>query len=264
MTEEIKKILQDVSSNKIDPEAAYKKIKKSMFINVDDIVKFDQFRDSRTGVPEVIYSESKTPETCISIAIKVLESKEIVLFTRLKKEHKQLFKETFSSSSKIKFELDDLGNSIILYNKEFKFKVISGTQVGIITAGTSDIPVAKEAEAVLKIMGISTKSYYDIGVAGLHRLIDPLNEMLSEKIDVLIVLAGMEGALPSVIAGLIDVPVIAVPVSVGYGIRPAGEVALLSMLNSCSPGIGVVNIDAGFNAGALAGLIALRCNIKNN
>lgn len=258
MTDEIKKLLQNVADKTIDPEQAYHHIKKSMLIDVDDIVKFDHFRDTRTGIPEVIYAEFKTPETCVEIAKKVLTKKDILLFTRMKEEHKKLFKNEFENSSYI-FELDAKGNSVIIANQGYKFPEILGTKVGVITAGTSDIPVAKEAEAVLKIMGISTISNYDIGVAGLHRLIEPLKEMLNDSVDVLIVIAGMEGALPSVIAGLVDIPVIAVPVSVGYGVRPAGEVALLSMLSSCSPGIGVVNIDAGFSAGALAGLIALRC-----
>ena len=194
----------------------------------------------------------------------MIPKKKVVLFTRLKKEHKSAFLQFFKHYQDFKFEMSDLGNSAIVYTVDYTFPKITGTKVGLITAGTSDIPIAIEAEYVLKIMGIETTSAYDIGVAGLHRLITPLKTMLHNDIDVLIVFAGMEGALPSVIAGLVDIPLIAVPISVGYGIRPPGEVALMSMLSSCSPGMSIVNIDAGFNAGAMAGLIALRCASKRN
>jgi NCAIR mutase (PurE)-related protein len=258
MTDEIKKTLEGVARKEISIEEAYDKIKGSMLIDIDGIVKFDHYRESRTGIPEVIYAENKTAETCIGIIEKVLAKKSVLLFTRLNEEHKKHFRSYFKSNKHLVCEMENLGNTAIIFREGFSFSEIKDAKVGIITAGTSDIPVAKEAEAVLKVMGIKYDSYYDIGVAGLHRLLDPLRKILDSKSDVIIAIAGMEGALPSVIAGLVDIPVIAVPVSVGYGVKPAGEVALLSMLSSCSPGIGVVNIDAGFNAGALAGLISLR------
>lgn len=260
MTDELKELLSQVSEKKISLDDAYTKIKKLSLVDVDDIVQFDIFRDSRTGVPEVVYAEFKTPEHCLEIIEKVVPKKGVVLFTRLKNNHKEAFNEFFSKQKQFKVEMSNLGNSAIVYSSEYTFPKISNTKVGLITAGTSDIPIAKEAEAVLKIMGVETVDAYDIGVAGLHRLINPLKTMLTDGIDVLIVFAGMEGALPSVVAGLVDIPIIAVPISVGYGIKPPGEVALLSMLSSCSPGMSIVNVDAGFNAGAMAGLIALRCS----
>jgi hypothetical protein len=262
MTDELKELLNEVSEKKISIEDAYHQIKKLSLVNVDDIVQFDVFRDARTGIPEVVYSEYKTPEHCVEIIQKVVPKKKVVLFTRLKNDHKIALTNFLASNQEFLYEMPKLGNSAIIYDSNYTFPKISGTKVGLITAGTSDIPIAVEAESVLKIMGIETVSAYDIGVAGLHRLINPLKKMLEDNIDVLIVLAGMEGALPSVIAGLVNIPVIAVPISVGYGIRPPGEVALLSMLSSCSPGMSVVNVDAGFNAGAMAGLIALRCSMK--
>lgn len=264
MTDELKDILKRVSTKNMPIEEAYNQIKKLSLVDIDDIVQFDVFRDSRTGVPEVVYAEFKTPEHCLEIIQKVVPKKKVVLFTRLKKEHKEAFQQFFKDNTDFKFEMSDLGNSAIVYAVDYTFPKIQGTKVGLITAGTSDIPIAIEAESVLKIMGIETTSSYDIGVAGLHRLITPLKTMLNDNIDVLIVFAGMEGALPSVIAGLVDVPIIAVPISVGYGVRPPGDVALMSMLSSCSPGMSIVNIDGGFNAGAMAGLIALRCALKRN
>ena len=262
MTDELKELLAKVAEKKIPLDEAYTQIKKLSLVDVDDVVQFDVFRDSRTGVPEVVYAEFKTPVHCLEIIQKVIPKKQVVLFTRLKKEHKEAFMQFFSEHKEFAFEMSNLGNSAIIFDKNYSFPKIIGTKVGLITAGTSDIPIAIEAEAVLKIMGIETLNAYDIGVAGLHRLIGPLKSMLTDGIDVLIIFAGMEGALPSVIAGLVDIPIIAVPISVGYGVRPPGEVALMSMLSSCSPGMSVVNIDAGFNAGAMAGLIALRCAFK--
>ncbi len=264
MTDELKDLLSDVSEKKISIDDAYTKIKKMSLVDVDDIVQFDVFRDARTGVPEVVYAEFKTPEHCIEIIQKVVPKKRIVLFTRLKKTHKDAFNDFFNKEKDFNIEMSNLGNSAIVYSSDYSIPKIENTKVGLITAGTSDIPIAIEAEYVLKIMGIETLNAYDIGVAGLHRLITPLKTMLSDGIDVLIVFAGMEGALPSVIAGLVDVPIIAVPISVGYGIKPPGEVALLSMLSSCSPGMSIVNVDGGFNAGAMAGLIALRCSQRRS
>ena len=264
MTDELKELLSDVSEKKISIDEAYSKIKKLALVDVDDIVQFDVFRDSRTGVPEVVYAEYKTPEHCVEIIKKVVPKKNVVLFTRLKETHKEAFNTFFQSQKMFRIEMSNLGNSAIVFNSDYTFPKIDNTKVGLITAGTSDIPIAIEAESVLKIMGIKTVNAYDIGVAGLHRLITPLKSMLTDGVDVLIVFAGMEGALPSVIAGLVDVPIIAVPISVGYGIKPPGEVALLSMLSSCSPGMSIVNIDGGFNAGAMAGLIALRCSQRKS
>lgn len=135
----------------------------------------------------------------------------------------------------------------------------TGGKVGVITAGTSDVPVAEEARIVASEMGCETYTVYDVGVAGIHRLFEPLKTLIDEtRVDVLVVAAGMDGALPSVVAGLADVPVIGLPTSVGYGIGGKGIAALMSMLQTCSPGLTVVNIDNGVGAGATAGLIANR------
>jgi NCAIR mutase (PurE)-related protein len=133
-----------------------------------------------------------------------------------------------------------------------------GGRVGLVTAGTSDVPVAEEAVAVAREMGCLVSTAYDVGVAGLHRLFGPLRAMLEDGLDAVVVAAGMDGALPSVVAGLVDAPVIGLPVSVGYGLGGRGEAALLSMLQTCAPGLVVVNVDNGVGAGATAGLIARR------
>jgi hypothetical protein len=136
----------------------------------------------------------------------------------------------------------------------------TGGRIGVITAGTSDQPVAEEAALVLREMGCAVTTAYDVGVAGLHRLFGPLRHLLGEaQVDVIIVAAGMDGALPSVVSGLVDVPVIGLPTSIGYGLGGRGEAAIMTMLQSCAPGLSVVNIDNGVGAAAVAGLIAVRC-----
>ena len=131
-----------------------------------------------------------------------------------------------------------------------------GQKIGVLTAGTSDIPVAEEAAITAEVMGCSVIRGYDVGVAGIHRLLEPLKDMIQQDVACVIVVAGMEGALPSVVAGMVGVPVIGVPTSIGYGLGAGGIGALTTMLQSCSPGLVVVNIDNGFNAGATAALIA--------
>ncbi|MHA2366329.1 MAG: nickel pincer cofactor biosynthesis protein LarB [Candidatus Hodarchaeales archaeon] len=264
MTDDLSSILNAVASKELSPEDAIERIKRHMSININDLVQFDQYREKRSGIPEVVYAEKKSPELCVEIAKKVISKNKVVLFTRLTQEQIKAFNNEFLESTKFKLELDEQSKLAIISDKFYKtLEGGSNGKVGIITAGTSDIPVAKEAQAVLKLMNVRTLTAFDIGVAGLHRLINPLQDMMKEDIDVLIVIAGMEGALPSVVAGLVDIPVIGVPTSIGYGIRAgSGEVALFSMLNSCSPGLAVVNIDAGFSAGAIAGLIAKRSENK--
>ena len=154
-------------------------------------------------------------------------------------------------------EINDKAKMVIIKNKTFAVKP-SGGRIGILTAGTSDIPVAEEAKIVAQEMGCTVYSSYDVGVAGLHRLIEPLKQVISNDVDVVIVVAGREGALASVVSGLVDVPVIAVPTSNSYGFGEKGVSALMAMLQSCSLGLAVVNIDSGVAAGAVATLIANR------
>lgn len=152
----------------------------------------------------------------------------------------------------------------ILVIKKRGLEIKGGGKIGILTAGTADIPVAEEARVVAEEMGCEVTVAYDVGVAGLHRLISPLKDFIQKDIDVLIVVAGREGALPSVVASLVDIPVIGVPTSIGYGFGEKGLSALMAMLQACSLGLAVVNIDGGVAAGALAALIANKVASKTN
>jgi len=210
-----------------------------------DFARIDMHRELRTGLPEVIYCPGKTPEQVRAIAIAMFEQPGGALVaTRADPEQ---FAAVHDLSDDIRY--DETGRTIVL-------REASGAPLGLIavvTAGTADLPVAHEAIAVAEALGAKVARIADIGVAGLHRTLAAQADLRAA--DVLIVVAGMEGALPSVIAGLVSSPVIAVPTSVGYGASFGGLAALLAMLNSCAPGIAVVNIDNGFGAAALAARI---------
>ncbi|MHA2297687.1 MAG: nickel pincer cofactor biosynthesis protein LarB [Candidatus Hodarchaeales archaeon] len=262
---EINEILQLVKQGKMDLETAERLLAGNKLLELSErTVQFDLHRKARSGIPEVVYAKSKTPGTCRIIAENILKEKSNLMFSRLGQDHIKVLEELINDpENNIEGKINKDSNLAILWQRGFVPEIHSG-KVGIITAGTSDIPVAKEAEAVLWLMGCIIVATYDIGIAGLHRLFKPLKKCLDEDIDALIIIAGMEGALPSVVAGLVDVPVIGVPTSIGYGFGSGGISALSSMLQSCSPGLAVVNIDSGFAAGAFAALISRRCSMIRN
>ena len=246
----MKEILEKLVSGKLDVDEAENLIKANNILEFDDIAKIDIKRNERAGFPEAVFSQSKDYEDLLLIIEKYLESgDDDLILTRL-------------SSERYERILNDLGeNSFIFdYNKRAQILIIRKevtkkdtiAKIGIITAGTSDINVAEEARVIVEEGGCEAITSYDIGVAGIHRLFPQIAHMVGEGVKVFIVCAGMEGALPSVVAGLVDVPVIGVPTSVGYGVGEGGRVALDAMLQSCAPGIAVVNIDNGFGAGVFA------------
>jgi NCAIR mutase (PurE)-related protein len=253
----IKEILKDLQDNKISLEETEKLLKSGYIEQIDDQVQLDMFRHHRTGIPEVIFAETKNPPIVIEIAKKMLEKNHFALISRTKPEHIELIEKNFGADPKVHLDINRAGRIIVIHEVDFSILKKKG-KVGIITAGTSDIPVAEEARAVLISMGIETLQTYDVGIAGIHRIFPPLKKMIQEDIDVIIVIAGMEGTLPGVISALVDIPVIGVPTSTGYGYGAHGQGALTTMLQSCSPGLAVINIDNGFGAAALAALIIKR------
>ena len=209
--------------------------------------KVDHHRTLRVGFPEVVFGLGKTVEQITAIAESLISHSPKVLVTRASPEAYQDLK------LKLKDAVYNPRSQTIVVNRSGQKKLKKG--VTVVTGGTSDIPVAEEAAVTAEIMGNQVDKIFDVGVAGIHRLLDKLPQIRSAN--VIVVVAGMEGALPSVVAGLVSVPVIAVPTSIGYGASFNGIAPLLTMLNSCAPGISVVNIDNGFGAGYLAGLINL-------
>ena len=216
----------------------------------------DFSRAIRKGVPEVILADRKTTQQAVAIARAFLARTGRAILSRVGPDLEALLRGGFQDEASLEWIED--ARAAVLRRPDFALPEMGG-RVGVLTAGTSDVRVAEEAALMCREMGCSVTTGYDVGVAGLHRLFGPLSAMLDEAgVDVLVVAAGMDGALPSVVAGLVDVPVIGLPVSVGYGVGGGGVAALYSMLQGCAPGLSVVNIDNGIGAGAVAGLIANR------
>ena len=252
---EMKEILLKLLEMKISLEDAEKLLKANIIEEVGDLAKLDVFRKTRTGTPEVIFAQDKDPLMVIDIISGFLKNKKFAIISRYNKTQKTLILETFDNKKEYAIDINDLGKIIIIKESSYSFARKGGI-VGIITAGSSDIPVAVEAEVIVKAMGCRVLSSYDVGIAGIHRIFTPLSKMIKNGVNVIIVCAGMEGTLPGVVAALVDLPVIGVPISSGYGLGEKGKGALTTMLQSCSPGLLVVNIDNGFGAGASAALIA--------
>ena len=251
----IDEILKDFKANKLSLEEAEGLLRANFIKNVKDLAQLDVFRETRTGVPEVIFAHNKTPEMVLDIARSFLEERNFVLISKFRTGQRELLISHFKENNEYDLEINEMAKIISIKKRGFIFPKGTGT-VGIITAGSSDIPIAEEAKIIIKAMGCRTITSYDVGIAGIHRIFDPLSEMVKEGVDIIIVCAGMEGTLPGVVAALVNIPIIGVPVSSGYGEGGEGKGALTTMLQSCSPGLLVVNIDNGFGAGVSAALIA--------
>ncbi|MEL4896091.1 nickel pincer cofactor biosynthesis protein LarB [Crocosphaera sp. Alani8] len=254
----LQELLKGVSRGEISTETALEQLKNFNFESVGNFAKVDHHRHLRTGFPEVIWGPGKTPEQIIQIMTTMASHSPVVMATRI---------ET-AIAEQLEAEIPSL-----TYYPTARICALQTAQIpsqglgviSILTAGTADLPVAEEAAITAQLCGFQTQKLWDVGVAGIHRLLS--HRELLNAADVIIVVAGMEGALPSVVAGMVDCPVIGVPTSVGYGTSFGGVAPLLTMLNSCATGIGVVNIDNGFGAAILAGQIlrtAKRINSKSN
>ena len=242
---ELTKLLESVAAGSVSPDEAALRLKMQPFEEIGEYAKVDMHRGIRQGVPEVIYGAGKTKEHILGIARTMLQNgQETVLITRLCRE----------ASDFVAAELP------LEYHEIAKIGIIGGMpeksgrgRIVVATGGTSDMPVAEEAALTAEALGNEVLRLYDVGVSGIHRLLSHMDAIMGAR--AVVAVAGMEGALPSVIGGLADCPVIAVPTSVGYGASLGGIAALLSMLNSCASGVSVVNIDNGFGAGYLASMI---------
>jgi NCAIR mutase (PurE)-related protein len=239
---ELRELIGEISRGQISEDQAVDRMKMLPYESLNGYANLDHHRALRTGAPEVIYAQGKTPEQVVEIFQHLMQYNRQVMATRVSPEMyqqigTQLPEAVYNSSARI-----------LYHAQPSEPNKTSG--VLVLTAGTSDIPIAEEAALTVEIMGYQVDRMYDVGVSGLHRLLDRLPQIRKAK--VIIVAAGMEGALPSVVGGLVAVPVIAVPTSIGYGASFHGVSALLGMLNSCAGGVAVMNIDNGFGAGCLA------------
>ncbi|OGS66511.1 MAG: 1-(5-phosphoribosyl)-5-amino-4-imidazole-carboxylate carboxylase [Euryarchaeota archaeon RBG_19FT_COMBO_69_17] len=244
----VEALLRDLRDGKLEVGEALERLRDLPYEDLG-FAKLDGHRDLRRGFPEVVYCPGKTLAQIVAIVRRMHAAHDVVLATRASPDvHRR-----------IRAALPRAG---VTYHAEARIVAVGprpvprGGQVLVVTAGTSDIPVAEEAAVTASYVGVEVDKLFDVGVAGVHRVLDRRDALRSA--DSIVVVAGMEGALPSVVAGLVDVPVVAVPTSVGYGASFGGLAALLGMMNSCAPGVAVVNIDNGFGAGYLAALIARR------
>ena len=244
MKSQIEDILNQVHKGKLSPKQALKRLKDYPYQDLA-FAKIDHHRELRRGFPEIIFGLGKTADQIIKISREILKKGDNLLITKV---DSSVYKKIKQKLPEVKY--NSLAKSIFCKKK----KDIPGKgKIIVITAGTSDIPIAEEAAVTCEIFGNEVDRVYDVGVAGLHRLFGEYDKITEAR--VIITVAGMEGALPSVIAGITDKPIIAVPTSVGYGASMKGLAALLAMLNSCPGGVAVVNIDNGFGAAYLASLI---------
>lgn len=242
--EAIRKLLQQVRAGKLSPDDAVQRLRHLPFEDLG-FAKVDHHRALRIGMPEVVFSERKTPAQVAAIFERLAEHGNNVLATRATKEQFSAVKKVAPAA---RFVVE--ARAIVLRRDRKRY---GKGLISVVSAGTSDIPVAEEAVVTAELMGNRVQRVYDVGVAGIHRLLSHRKSI--SKARVVIVCAGMEGALPSVVGGLVGVPVIAVPTSVGYGAAFQGLAALLGMMNSCASNVSVVNIDNGFGAGYIASII---------
>ena len=242
--------LAAVADGTLSPSEAAERLRRGKVRYLDEFAVLDLGRKKRKGVPEIVYAPGKTPEGLAEICASILDHNERVIVSNPGQEHEEALRETLPG-----IFIERAGRALVAGTGA---PTPTGGRVVTMSAGTSDLPVLEEAMVVAREMGVAVKSFHDVGVAGLHRLAEPLEEMRAFDPDCLIVAAGMEGALPSVLSGLVAVPVVGLPTSTGYGLGGDGTAAILGMLQSCSPGLSVVNVDNGVGAGATAALIANR------
>ncbi|SER47901.1 hypothetical protein SAMN04487944_10514 [Gracilibacillus ureilyticus] len=239
----LEEILKQIETGQLSAEAAAKQL--ATFENLG-FAKVDHHRKKRQGSPEVIFGEGKTSTQIIDISRAMMAKKENILVTRVNKEKAEAIQRTLPD-----FQYHEIANLLFMMNSGEP--VYSNGYIAIVCAGTSDLAVAEEAALTAEAYGLEVRRFYDVGVAGIHRLFAHIDEIRQATVSV--VIAGMEGALPSVVGGLVSHPIIAVPTSIGYGANFQGLSALLTMLNSCASGISVVNIDNGFGGAYNAVLI---------
>jgi NCAIR mutase (PurE)-related protein len=250
LPDNLDEILAAIADGTLSPFDAAEHLRRGEVRYLEEFAVLDLGRAKRKGVPEIVYAPGKTPEGVAKICASVLDHRKRVIVSNPTAEQEEAISKALPGVS-----IERAGRALIAGTGS---PTPTGGRVIAVSAGTSDLPVLEEAVAVAREMGVTVKSFHDVGVAGLHRLAGPLEELRAFDPDCIIVAAGMEGALASVVSGLVAVPVIGLPTSTSYGLGGDGTAAILGMLGSCSPGLSVVNVDNGVGAGATAALIANR------
>jgi len=251
----VKEILEKTAKQELTIEEAEKLLRLQAIAELEGFAKIDSNREHRKGIPEIVLAENKCVKDLIEITRLMVEENDKVIVSRCSPDQILALKEALPKETIC--QVNEKARMVVAKKQGCHVKSTGG-KIGILTAGTSDIPVAEEAKVIAEEMGCQVSASYDLGVAGIHRVLQPLKELIMQDVDVVVVVAGREGALASVVAGMINVPVIAVPTSNSYGFGEKGVSTLMAMLQSCSLGLAVVNIDSGVAAGAVATLIANR------
>jgi NCAIR mutase (PurE)-related protein len=249
----VRDVLEQYKKGELDADEAERRLRLDYLIRIGEHTLFDPYRRERKGIPEIIYGAGKAPAVVAEIVAKVMGHGDHLLVSRAEHDHLRAIQQAIGIQG---VHYDEAAGMVVVDRRAGG--IIRG-RIGILAAGTSDLRPAAEARVVAEAMGVEVTIAQDVGIAAFHRFLEPLASMIDSGVDAIIVVAGMEGALASVVSSLADVPVIGVPTSVGYGAGGEGQAALLSMLQTCSPGLAVVNIDNGVGAGAFAALICLRC-----
>lgn len=251
---DVEGVLNALLAGKLTVGQAKRKLAALNIKRIGDLARLDVERIHRVGIPEVVLAEGKNPETVAKAAVALASTSGYSLVTRASKEHLKLIQKELRKDFEV--EHNSKARTVVVRKKGHLFPTRG--KIGILAAGTADVPVAEEAAVSAEVMGCEVLKAYDVGVAGIHRLFEPLKHMVEQGVAAIVVVAGMEGTLPSLVSSLVDVPVIGVPTSIGYGVGLKGVGALMTMLQTCSPKIAVVNIDNGFGGGVFAASIAKR------
>ena len=251
----MRKILEALKKGEISIDEAEKRLRILAVQEIGNFAKLDLGREFKKGIPEIVLAEGKTPEDVRDIALAAVEELGRVIISRATTGQIEAIRE--ASTTGLSVQGNEKAGTIVIKKKGFLIEKTGG-KIGILTAGTSDIPIAEEARIVAQEMGCEVVTAYDVGVAGIHRLFLPLKEMIQKDVGVIVVVAGREGALAPLVAGLVDIPIIGVPTSFSWGLGEKGLSSLTAMLQACPLGLTVVNIDGGVAGGAAAALIANR------
>jgi len=246
----VEDVLKKVEKGEISIDEAKKELRILTIEKIENAA-LDIHRKYRRGIPEVVFGEGKEAKDIVEIVRVLVERNGYALITKVGN-----YSKIGSQLKGLELDYNKKARTLLVKKKNHGFQ--KNGKVGVIAAGTVDIPVAEETGVAAEIMGCEVFKAYDVGISALHRVFEPVKKMMENDVSAIVVVAGMEGALPSVVSGLVDVPVIGVPTSAGYGMGEKGVGALTTMLQTCSPGLTVVNIDNGFGAGVFAGLIARR------
>lgn len=257
---ELREILEKLSKGEISVPIAEKELRLFSIEYVEkNLAKMDTLRELRSGIPEVILSQGKEFADLYKIIIATVSKKGFTIISKVSPEYMQKLCEKLGTE---KLKIEKGINTLLVKSKSHRFPKKCG-KVGILCAGTSDIKIAEEAKIMAEVMGCDTLVEYDVGIAGIHRTLKAVSNMIHSSVHIIIVVAGMEGALGSVVSSITDIPVIGVPTSIGYGFGSDGVAALSSMLQTCSMGMTVVNIDNGIGAGAFAAMVANKMSSRS-